>query len=216
LDDLDNAVKAALHRVPISKVKPDARRARRLPAMMLCDSCRQSAAYPQQIVNSRRSTHACGQLRSPKEKLMNAAKSVAAVEKPLTTTLSTPLESRAAAERGSTASQRAKPHVHADTEAEKIPSTLARMTAKSFEELEGLVAELQEVREFVKSEGERVQREIANYTQLNQSAWAAVKIISETIGPWKSTAIDGEAQSSTSNSEQFCEEKGSASPGAIK
>jgi hypothetical protein len=73
---------------------------------------------------------------------------------------------------------------------------LARMTSNSVDELEGLVSELQEVREFLKSEGERVQREIMNYTQLNRNALTAIKIITETIGPWKNTALEKDAQNS--------------------
>jgi|SRR5215208_854545 len=61
---------------------------------------------------------------------------------------------------------------------------------------EGLFSELQEVRDFLKSEGERVQREVANYAQLNQSALAAIKINTDTIGPWKSTARDSDPQNS--------------------
>jgi hypothetical protein len=41
-----------------------------------------------------------------------------------------------------------------------------------------------------------VQREIANFAQLNQSvAMAATKIKAETVGAWKSTAIAGEEHS---------------------
>jgi hypothetical protein len=58
------------------------------------------------------------------------------------------------------------------------------------------MSEIQEVREFLMSEGERVQREIANYAQLNQSVTlAATKIKAETVGTWKNTAITGEAHS---------------------
>ena len=59
------------------------------------------------------------------------------------------------------------------------------------------MSEIQEMREFLVSEGERVQREIANYAQLNQSvALAATKIKAETVGRWKSPAIAGESHSS--------------------
>jgi hypothetical protein len=81
-------------------------------------------------------------------------------------------------------------------DAERIRSSLARLTSNSVDELEGLMSELEEVREFLRSEGERVQREIVNYAQLNQSALAATKIIIETMGPWKSTAVAGGAQNS--------------------
>ena len=75
-------------------------------------------------------------------------------------------------------------------------SSLARLTSNSVDRLERLMSEIQEMREFLISEGERVQREIADYAQLNRSvALAATKIKAETVGAWKSPAIAGEAHS---------------------
>jgi len=127
---------------------------------------------------------------------MNAPTSVAIVEKPVSITLAVPSEARSSAEKGSAASQHPKTHVDIDTDAERMKSVLGRMTSTSVGELEGLVSELHEVREFLKSEGERVQREITNYAQLNQRALAAIKIITETISPWKGTALESEAERS--------------------
>jgi hypothetical protein len=62
--------------------------------------------------------------------------------------------------------------------------------------LGALVSELQEVQTFLKSEGERIQREITNYAQLNQSALAAIKVITQTIGPWKSTVLESDSNAS--------------------
>ena len=64
--------------------------------------------------------------------------------------------------------------------AERIRSSVARLTSNSINELEGLTSELQQLQEFLSSEAERVQREI-------ESALAGTKIIVETISPWKST-----------------------------
>ena len=86
--------------------------------------------------------------------------------------------------------------VQIEDDTELTKSSLARLTSHSIDRLERLMSEIQEMREFLISEGERVQREIANYAQLNQSvALAATKIKAETVGPWKSTAIAGEAHS---------------------
>jgi hypothetical protein len=83
-----------------------------------------------------------------------------------------------------------------ENDTERTKSSLARLTSNSVDRLERLMAEIQEMREFLISEGERVQREIANYAQLNQSvALAATKIKAETVGAWKSTAIAAEAHS---------------------
>ena len=53
---------------------------------------------------------------------------------------------------------------------ERIRSLVARLTSNSIDELEGLGSDLtsavRELQEFLKSEGERVQREIVNYAHL--------------------------------------------------
>ena len=75
-------------------------------------------------------------------------------------------------------------------------SSLARLTSNSVDRLERLMSEIQEMREFLVTEGERVQREIANYAQLNQNvALAATKIKAETVGTWKSPALASEVHS---------------------
>ena len=81
-----------------------------------------------------------------------------------------------------------------EDDAERTKSSLARLTSNSIDRLEGLMVEIQEMREFLRSEGERVQREIVNYAQLNQNvALATTKIKAETVGTWKSTTIAGDA-----------------------
>jgi hypothetical protein len=65
-------------------------------------------------------------------------------------------------------------------DAERIRSSVARLTSTSIDGLEGLTSELQELQTFLNSEVQRVQGEIA-------SVLAGVKIIIETIAPWKST-----------------------------
>jgi hypothetical protein len=63
--------------------------------------------------------------------------------------------------------------------AERIRSSVSRLTASSINELEGLTSELTALQDFLKSETDRVQREV-------ESALAGLKIIVETIAPWKS------------------------------
>jgi prophage DNA circulation protein len=57
--------------------------------------------------------------------------------------------------------------------------------ATSIAEIEKLIAELQEARDFLQSEGERVRRETERYTNLTQTASASVKIISDTVAGWR-------------------------------
>jgi hypothetical protein len=69
-----------------------------------------------------------------------------------------------------------------EIDAERIRSSIARLTSSSIDGLDGLTSELQGLQEFLKSEVERVQSEI-------ESALAGIKIIIETIAPWKSTPV---------------------------
>jgi hypothetical protein len=69
-----------------------------------------------------------------------------------------------------------------ETDVERIRSSVARLTSNSIDGLEGLTSELQELQKFLNSEVQRVQGEI-------ESALAGIKIIIETIAPWKSTPV---------------------------
>jgi hypothetical protein len=78
--------------------------------------------------------------------------------------------------------QNPKRRLQIETDAERIRSSVARLTSNSIDGLGELTSELQELQEFLKSEVERVQGEI-------ESALAGIKIIIETIAPWKSTPV---------------------------
>ena len=65
---------------------------------------------------------------------------------------------------------------------ERIRSSITRLTSNSTGELEKLVAELGRLQEFLKSETERVQREI-------EAVMDGTGIIIEALGPWKKAAL---------------------------
>ena len=64
------------------------------------------------------------------------------------------------------------------TDAERIRSSISKLTSNSVDELEKLISKLQELQEFLKSESSRVQSEIG-------SVLDGVGIIIEAIAPWK-------------------------------
>jgi hypothetical protein len=68
----------------------------------------------------------------------------------------------------------------AESIADHLNSLIERVAGMSMKEIDNLIAELQAVRNFVIAEGERVQREFTNYTQ--------VKIITDAMGQWKNPA----------------------------
>jgi len=71
-----------------------------------------------------------------------------------------------------------------------INSLLDRVSGSSVTEIDRLSAELRNVRDFLHSEGERVQREIQSYAQLSSVAMTSVKIIAESMGQWKAQVGD--------------------------
>ena len=73
-----------------------------------------------------------------------------------------------------------------------INSLLERVSGSSVGEIDRLIADLGNVRNFLASEGERIQREIQGYAQLSQIAMNSVKTISDSVTQWKSQV--GEAR----------------------
>ena len=71
-----------------------------------------------------------------------------------------------------------------DTDVEIAP-LVQQVGATSIAEIEKMIGELQEAKDFLQSEGERVQRETEQYTTLTQMASASVKIISDTVAKWR-------------------------------
>jgi hypothetical protein len=66
-----------------------------------------------------------------------------------------------------------------------IAPILKRVGAASIAGMEKLISELDEARTFLKTEGERIQREAAHYANLTQTADASVKIIAESLREWR-------------------------------
>jgi hypothetical protein len=71
-----------------------------------------------------------------------------------------------------------------ETEVE-IASLVQKVGATSIAEIEKLIGELLEAKDFLQSERERVQRETERYTNLTQMASASVRIISDTVAGWR-------------------------------
>jgi hypothetical protein len=125
---------------------------------------------------------------APEEKLMSARAAVASLEKSLL------VESTVEAEINSLiqeqtpkripVEQQTPKRVQIEDDAERSRSFVARITSNSIDELgelsSDLTSALQNLQEYLKAEGERVQREIVDYAHLNRTALAAIKTIIET------------------------------------
>jgi hypothetical protein len=73
-----------------------------------------------------------------------------------------------------------------NSEADSINSIIERVAGASVAEIERVMAELTGVRDMLRTEGERVQREITGYAALSQAAMTSMKIIAESLVHWKS------------------------------
>ena len=82
--------------------------------------------------------------------------------------------SRAQTERDTSRAQTERAH-----DIERIISSVAQLTSSSIEGLRDLTSELHDLQKFLKTEVARVQSEVDN-------ALAGIKIIMETIAPWRS------------------------------
>ncbi|HYS50081.1 MAG TPA: hypothetical protein VEM36_15020 [Xanthobacteraceae bacterium] len=71
----------------------------------------------------------------------------------------------------------------------QVNSLIQRVSGASVLEIEKLITELQSLRDFLRSEGDRVQREIAGYVQLSDAAMKSTKIIADSMAQWKG-AVD--------------------------
>ncbi len=85
-----------------------------------------------------------------------------------------------------------------EIDAERIRSSITRLTSSSTDELEKLSSELEKLQEFLKSETERVQHEI-------WSVLAGIGLIVETIAPWKTAGVS--AQNTRANAVSNAREK---------
>jgi hypothetical protein len=68
---------------------------------------------------------------------------------------------------------------------DNIVPLIPKIAAPSIAELDSVIGELQEARTYLQSEGERIRRETARYTQLSQTASESIKIISGAVSEWR-------------------------------
>jgi hypothetical protein len=68
---------------------------------------------------------------------------------------------------------------------DNLNALIRRVSGASMEEIDRVILELQGVREMLRSEGERVGREIAGYASLSHAAMTAMKVIGDSLTQWK-------------------------------
>jgi hypothetical protein len=60
-------------------------------------------------------------------------------------------------------------------------------------EIDKLIAQLQDVRDHLVNEGQRVERAITEYAQMSQAATKSTKLIAENLARWRQTAESSRA-----------------------
>jgi hypothetical protein len=128
-------------------------------------------------------------VNQPEETLMNSPTSEEVTEKSPSAKSAVDSEVRDFEEESTKPAQTA--HSKVGIDAERIRSSIARLTSNSTAELEKLITELEQLQEFLKSETGRVQREIG-------SVLDGIGIIIEAIAPWKTAGLTG-AQNAHTN-----------------
>jgi multidrug resistance efflux pump len=78
----------------------------------------------------------------------------------------------------------ATPSTQAETDTEMIPSLIEKVGATTIAEIDRLIAELQEAKSYLLSEGERIEKEMVRYANLTQMALASAKIIFDAVSQW--------------------------------
>ena len=78
--------------------------------------------------------------------------------------------------------------VPADPQADNVSMLVQRVAGASMGEIDNVIEELRTMREFLRAEGERVQREIAGYATVSQTAAASMKVIAESMAQWRNAS----------------------------
>jgi hypothetical protein len=69
--------------------------------------------------------------------------------------------------------------------AENLNALIQRVAGDSMEEIDRVIRELENVRDMLRNEGERVSREVAGYASLSHAATTAMKVIADSVKQWK-------------------------------
>jgi len=81
-----------------------------------------------------------------------------------------------------------KPSSEAGEGAEGVNSVIQRVAGASLDEIDRVIGHLEQMRETLRREGERVQREIAGYAELSHAAMSSMKVIAESLARWERPA----------------------------
>lgn len=84
---------------------------------------------------------------------------------------------------------------------QELASLIRHVGMTSIADIDQLIGELEEARDYLKSEEERIRAETARYTALTQAASASVKIIFDAVRDWRKAGKSDRMQLSASKFE---------------
>lgn len=93
--------------------------------------------------------------------------------------------------------QRSEGDAAADPAAENLNALIRRVAGASMDEIDRVILELQGIREMLRSEGERVSRELAGYASLSHASMTAMKVIGDSLKQWKDAPINHSRRSAS-------------------
>jgi hypothetical protein len=77
-----------------------------------------------------------------------------------------------------------------DPATENLNALIRRVAGASMEEIDRVILDLQGVRALLRSEGERVTRELAGYASLNHASMTAMKVIGDSLKQWLDAPVN--------------------------
>ena len=86
--------------------------------------------------------------------------------------------------------QRSETDAPPDPAAENLNALIRRIAGASMEEIDRVILELQGIRDMLRSEGERVSRELAGYASLSHASMTAMKVIGDSLKQWKDAPLN--------------------------
>ena len=81
--------------------------------------------------------------------------------------------------------RRQEPIAPPDNVVSRASAVMERVATASISEVEALIKELEHLRDFLRQESNRIQRDIEGYARLSEEATKSTKIIAESVAQWK-------------------------------
>jgi len=70
---------------------------------------------------------------------------------------------------------------------DNVNTLIGRISGQSTEQIDKLIADLENVRSLLRTEAERLQRDLLGYADMSQTAMTSIRVISDSVAQWKST-----------------------------